>query len=108
MKIIRSFLVLLSAFIGCQEQAANTGDVAMDFIIDTLNGLINDKWVDDKQKQKYMPLARLSSDSCKETLSRAFEKLIYLVSAEELNVSSPLERDAIRLCEVLAILARRS
>ena len=126
MKIILSILVLLSTLLGCQEQTANTGDVAMDFIIDTSNGLIHDTWTDDEQRQKYSSLAKLSSDSCKDTMTRAFEKLmnnkeaLKLLSAEEqaamekVRRSSPLERDAMkrilgnRLCGVLSILARRS
>ena len=126
MKIILSILVLLLTLLGCQEQSAHTGDVAMDFIIDTSNGLIHDTWADDEQKRKYSPLARLSSDSCRETMSRAFEKLmdnreaLKLLSTDEqaamekVRRSSPSERDAMkrilgnRLCGVLSILARRS
>ena len=79
MKINVSVLALAIGsvnFIGCKDSNANTGDVAVDFLID----LHNDKfakeggYANDEQRNKYSPLAKDLTE-CTTKVSAAFDKM---------------------------------
>ncbi len=70
--------VILSAMMlaGCKDSGSNTGDVAVDFLIDVGNELIGDKWANEEQKKKYTPLANLSSEECHTQMGQAAVKIL--------------------------------
>jgi hypothetical protein len=79
MKINVSVLALAIGsvnFIGCKDSGANTGDVAVDFLID----LHNDKfakeggYANDEQRKKYSPLAKDLTE-CTTKVSAACDKM---------------------------------
>lgn len=69
--------VIVSAmmFGGCKDPGSNTGDVAVDFIYDSGNNLIGQKWANEEQKKKYTVLADLSTDECQTRMAQATIKL---------------------------------
>ena len=77
-------ILIAFMFLGCRHDKSSSGDVVIDFIIDSSNGKIDDKWTSEEQKSKYIRLANIDPYECFTTLSRAFSKLIVDEHAKDL------------------------
>jgi len=72
----QSVLVSVMVFAGCKDLRSNSGDVEVDFISDTTNHLIDDKWDNEEQEMKYSSLVNYSHEECQSKMKEASKRLM--------------------------------
>ena len=72
---ILAFTIGTGSLIGCKDSGANTGDVAVDLLIDSFNQkFAKDGYANDEQRKKYSPLAKDLTE-CTTKVSAAYDKM---------------------------------
>jgi len=89
----QSVLVSALMFAGCKDYSSNTGDVEVDFIADTANDLIGDKWDNEEQKKKYASMVDYRGEECHSRMKKAWNRFMSNTKAQE-NLPAE-EKDAL-------------